>query len=338
MKVLVLGGTSFLGRHVVEAAAHAGDTVTVLHRGRTTCPLPAGVGELLGDRTRDLAALLGDRSFDLVVDTSGQDSAAVDASVTHLRDRAAHYVFVSTVSVYADTSRPGLTEDDGSLHELPEGIYDDSGPELYGARKADAERVVRRAFGDRSLVVRPGLIVGRWDPTDRFTYWAERLLRGGRALAPGRPERPVQVVDARDLAQWCLRAGRDRIAGTYNAVGPASTITMADLLAALADVARGLGAPPSTLTWVDDAALLAAQVSPWIEIPLWVPEGGELEGFLRMSNDRALAAGLTFRPLAETARDVMQWVEELPDDRQRHAGLDPARERELLRGRSGVAR
>lgn len=338
MKVLVLGGTLFLGRHVVEAAAAAGDRVTVLHRGKTTCPLPSDVEELLGDRTRDLTALLGDRHFDLVVDTSGQDPEAVEVSVAHLQNRASHYVFVSSVSVYSDTSRPGMTETSSALHELPAGTHHEPTPELYGARKAEAERVVRRTFADRSLVVRPGLIVGRWDPSDRFTYWVERFRRGGQVMAPGRPGRLVQLVDARDLAQWFLLAGRQHIGGTYNAVGPASALTMNALLTSVSEVVQSVGWPPSSITWLEEGTLLAAEVRPWTEVPLWLPEAGEFEGFMQLSNQGALAAGLTFRPLQETVRDLVRWVEELPLSRERRAGLAPEREQALLRASAEVAR
>lgn len=179
MRILVIGGTLFLGRHVMTAAAAAGHDVTVLHRGQTTCPLPDGVEELLGDRTADVAATLGDREWDLVVDTSGQDPETVGLSVAHLAQRTRRYLFVSTVSVYADVSRPGITEDDGPLNEVPADGDRTPTPELYGALNAAAERVVLETFGDRGIVVRPGLIGGRWDPTNRFGYWAERVLEGG---------------------------------------------------------------------------------------------------------------------------------------------------------------
>jgi 2'-hydroxyisoflavone reductase len=338
MRILVIGGTLFLGRHVMTAAAAAGHDVTVLHRGQTTCPLPGGVEELLGDRTADVAATLGDREWDLVVDTSGQDPETVVLSVAHLAQRTRHYLFVSTVSVYADVSRPGITEDDGPLNEVRADGDRTPTPELYGALNAAAERVVLETFGDRGIVVRPGLIVGRWDPTNRFGYWAERVLEGGEVLAPGAAERQVQLVDARDLAEWFLRLGDDGPGGTFLAVGPAGTLTMGELLDDMVVAAAALGAPPSTLTWVGEAALEEAGVGPWMELPLWLPEGGELGGFLRMDGRRAIAAGLTFRPLRETATDVMGWLRELPEHRERRAGLARSRERELLAGAAeGVA-
>lgn len=330
MRILVLGGTLFLGRHVMTAAVAAGHHVTLLHRGQTTCPLPGGVEELLGDRNSSLADTLGDREWDFVVDTSGQDPVTVGLSVAYLAKRTHRYLFVSTVSVYADVSRPGITEDDGPLNEVPADRT--STPELYGALNAAAERVVLETFGDRGAVVRPGLIVGRWDPTDRFGYWAERVLEGGEVLAPGAPNRPVQLVDARDLAEWFLVLGEEGPGGTFLAVGPAHTLTTGEFLNNMVAAAAALGSPPSTLTWVGEAALEEAGVGPWTELPLWLPEGGELDGFLRMDGRRAIAAGLTFRPLRETATDVMGWLRELPEDRERRAGLARSRESELLAG------
>jgi len=332
MRILVIGGTLFLGRHVMTAAAAAGHDVTVMHRGQTTCPLPEGVEELLGDRTADFATTLGDREWDLVVDTSGQDPETVGLSVAHLAQRTGRYLFVSTVSVYADVSRPGLTEDDGPLNEVPADGDRTPTPELYGALNAAAERVVLESFGNRGIVVRPGLIVGRWDRTNRFGYWAERVLEGGDVLAPGAPERPVQLVDARDLAEWFLRLGQDGAGGTFLAVGPAGTLTMGGFLDDMVAAAAALGAPPSALNWVGEAELEEAGVGPWMEMPLWLPEGGDLGGFLRIDGRRAIAAGLTFRPLRETAMDVMGWLSELPADRERPAGLARPRERALLGG------
>lgn len=336
MNVLVLGGTAFLGRHVVQAAAAAGHRVTVVHRGVTTCPLPDGVEELLGDRLTDLPALLGARAFDLVVDTSGQDPEAVAASVQHLGPHVGRYVFVSTISVYTDTSRPGMTEDGSAVHELPDDRGTLSGAELYAALKARAETVVTDALGDRAVVVRPGLIVGRWDQSDRFTYWAERFLRGGRVLAPGRPERPVQFVDARDLADWFLRIPETGVSGTFHAAGPGSVLTMGELLDVFTEVAARLGAPQADLAWASDDVLLDAGVGPWVELPLWLPEEGDLAGFLRLDTSRARAAGLTFRPVPETVGDVLDWARTLPPDRDRRAGLDPAAERRVLSRLSGV--
>ncbi|WP_072688073.1 NAD-dependent epimerase/dehydratase family protein [Rhodococcus marinonascens] len=330
MRILVIGGTLFLGRHVVTAAAAAGHNVTLLHRGKTTCPLPNGVEELLGDRTVEVAATLGDREWDFVIDTSGQDPATVGLSVAHLAQRTSRYLFVSTVSVYADVSRPGITEEDGPLNQVPADGGHTPTAELYGALNAAAERVVLETFGDRGIVVRPGLIVGRWDPTDRFGYWAERVLEGGEVLAPGTPKRPVQLVDARDLAEWFLRLGEGGPGGTFLAVGPAGTLTMSQLLDDMVAAAAAFDAPPSTLTWVGGEALEQAGVNPWIELPLWLPEGGETGGFLRMDGRRAIAAGLTFRPLRETATDVIGWLREVPEDRERRAGLARESERALL--------
>jgi 2'-hydroxyisoflavone reductase len=337
MNVLVLGGTKFLGRHVVFAASAAGHQVTVLHRGLTQCPLPDGTEELLGDRM-GAARMLGDRRWDLVVDTSGQGPEGVEASAGHLAGRAAHYVFVSTVSVYGDTTQVGMDEESAPLHALaPDGTRPAT-PETYGALKALSEQVVRRHFGDRCSVVRPGLIVGRWDPSGRYTYWADRFLRGGEVLAPGAPDRLVQLVDAQDLAQWFLTLGDRGNGRTFNAVGPARPLTMEDLLASLSAAAASLGAPPSSLTWVDDAALKDAGVGAWVEMPLWLPQDPQLDGFLRMDARRARASGLTFRSQRDTASDVMLWLKEDPAQANLTAGLASERERAIISAVGGSGR
>ena len=327
MKILVLGGTRFLGRHAVETAAAEGHAVTLFHRGETRCPLPPGVEERLGDRTTAAVERLGAEPWDLVIDTSGMDPETVERSARALSG-ARRYLFVSTVSVYADVSRPGLAEDDAPLAE-PAAEGGEADPaQRYGALKAAAEAVLRARLGERATVVRPGLIAGPYDPTGRFTYWAERLARGGEVLAPGRPERPVQVIDARDLARWFLRLGRDDRAGTFHAAGPLGGTTMGELLEA--GSAALAPAEPVRLRWVGDEALLGAGAGPWMELPLWLPDQPEYAGFLRLDLSRARAAGLTTRPLGETFRDTAAWAASLPPERERGAGLSPERERELL--------
>jgi 2'-hydroxyisoflavone reductase len=314
MKLLVLGGTKFLGRHVVDAALARGDEVTIFTRGRTNPDLYPGVERLTGDRDGDLGALVG-RSWDAVVDTSCYVPRLARASGELLRDAVGRYVFVSSVSAYADFSKP--------LHESsPVAELEDPSSEVveehYGALKAACERVFDELYGSRVTHVRAGLIVGPYDPTDRFTYWPRRLAEGGDVLAPGDPGAPVQFVDARDLASWMLLLAECGPGGAINATGPATRLTLREALEQMDG--------DFTLHWVPDQTLLDAGVGPWMELPLWMP-GPEWAGLQNVDVSRALAAGLTFRPLAETARDTLAWS--LTAGEQRPT-LSRERERELL--------
>ncbi len=323
LRILVLGGTSFLGRHLAEQAVEAGHAVTVFHRGKTGLGVVGGAQERLGDRDGGLEALEGGR-WDVAIDTSGYVPRVVAQSVRLLLDRVEHYTFVSTISVYADFSAQGLREDAGVL-PLPEPASEDVGP-YYGALKAACERVVLDALGPRALVVRPGLIVGPYDPTDRFTYWPLRLGRPGPVLVPGRPDRQVQIIDARDLGAWMLDMAARRASGVYNATGPDRPLTMAEMVGACA---RGVGRRPR-LVWVDDAFLEVRKVGAWMELPLWLPDSMGMAGMLGADISRAVRMGLRFRPIEETARDTAAWAERDGRWRRKKAGMAPRRERELL--------
>lgn len=307
LRLLVLGGTAFLGRAVAESALARGHELTLFNRGKTSPGLFPAAEEIRGDRTRDLPLLAG-RAWDAVVDTSGYTPRTVRAAAELLQE-STRYVFVSSVSVYAEFSS-GPTEE-SPLAELGELPRDELLPDYsnYGPLKALAEAEVRHVFGERALVVRPGLIVGPHDPTGRFTYWARRLERGGEILAPGPPERTSQFVDVRDLAQWLLDAAEDGLSGTFNATNEG--VSWAELLAG-ADV-----------SWVADDFLLEHQVGPWLELPLWLPDP-EWAGMHETDVTRAVAAGLRFRPLRETIRGAA----EAPA--VEGVGLTPAREAELL--------
>jgi 2'-hydroxyisoflavone reductase len=311
VRLLILGGTVFLGRHVVAAALERGHDVTILSRGLSGHPPPPGVEWVRGDRDGGLDAL-GRRSWDAIVDTSGYvprvvaQSAALDAG---------HYTFVSSGNVYADPSRPGLTED-APVEALPPDHGEDVA-DHYGALKAACERELPAG----ALVVRSGLIAGAHDPTHRFTYWAERVAAGGAVLAPEPRTQPVQLIDARDTAEWIVRSAEDRLGGTFNVTGEPTTLE--DLLRAL----PGDG----ELTWVDEEWLLDQGVEPWADLPLWLAPSAnpELAGFLSVDVSKALAAGLTLRPLAETARAALDHPE--PPQTSYGLGVPPAgiaRERE----------
>jgi 2'-hydroxyisoflavone reductase len=308
MRILVLGGTKFLGRHTVDAALARGHEVTTFNRGQTRPDLFPGVEKLRGDRDGDLAALAG-RSFDAVVDTSGFVPGVVRETIDALGE-VQHYTFVSTGSVYADLSTPPTAE-------TP--LADD---DEYGGLKARCEEVVRERFPE-AFIPRPGLIVGPWDQTGRFTYWPERLADGGRVLAPAPPEADAQVIDARDLAGWIVRAAENGLAGTYDAVGP--RVPRATLL----ETCRAAAGTDTELVWVDPAFLVEHDVGEWMELPLWL-SSPEFAGLLSIDPSAALAAGLLTRPLEETVRDTLDWVRsgEAPTDTG--AGLDRAKEQRVL--------
>jgi 2'-hydroxyisoflavone reductase len=318
VKLLVLGGTKFLGRHAVDAALAAGHDVTIFTRGQTSPELFPDVEHLVGDRDGKLDALAG-ASWDGIVDTSGYVPRIVRQSAELLRDAVGRYVFVSSISVYDDFSKP---VDEGSQVAQLEDSATEEITEAYGALKAACENVVEEVYGERSARVRAGLIVGPYDPTDRFTYWPRRIALGGDVLGPGAPDAPVQFVDARDLARWLVELALDGPGGTFNATGPAEPLTFAQLLERTRD-ALGSGA---NVVWVDDQHVLEAEVQPWTELPLWLP-GDEYAGMACADIGRALAAGLTFRPLEETVVDTLAWDRSVPGDRPT---LAHDREQEIL--------
>ena len=319
MKLLVLGGTKFLGRAVVDAAFATGHEVTLFNRGRTNPDLYPAAETLQGDLTEGLDALRG-RTWDAVIDLDPtQLPRHTRRRAELLVDSVGHYVFVSTISVYADTAKP-LAESSPVI-EPPDPEPEAFDAEQYGGLKIGSERAVLDVLGDRAAIVRPGLIAGPHDPTDRFTYWPRRLAEGGDVLAPGDPAQPVQLIDARDLGDFLVRVAERRIPGVFNATGPAEPLTLGETLERIA--------PDADLVWVDDQTLLDAGVGPWMELPLWLP-GEEYAGLLRADVSRAIAAGLAFRPFEDTARDTLAWSREAGEQRPT---LTRERERELLAAR-----
>ena len=323
MRLLVLGGTVFLGRHVVAAALHRGDDVTVLSRGRHGPPPPDGVTWLRGDRVEDLPRLTAGGRWDAVVDTSGYTPEQAEAAGRALRGRVDHYAFVSTVNVHPGWPAETVGEDSP--------VWEDG--EGYGPDKARAERLLAAALPGRVAHVRCGLLCGPYDATLRLAWWVERIARGGDVLAPGRPDATVQLIDARDVAAWVLDLAGRGVSGPINATAPRGVTTFAEVLAA-AVAATGSDA---RLRWVPDAALLAAGVEPWTELPLWAPDADGWRGTWRIATDRAQAEGLTPRPIAQTVADTAAWLATggtaALDDWGSHArptGVTPARERELL--------
>jgi 2'-hydroxyisoflavone reductase len=330
MHLLVLGGTVFLGKHVVSEALARGHDVTLFNRGRHNPELFPQAEKLRGDRDGDLAAL-HDRSWDAVVDTCGYVPRIVRASAEMLEDATEHYTFVSSVSVYADLSQRGLDES-APVGRLGDPSIEEITGETYGPLKALCEEAAEGAMPGRVFNVRPGLIVGPDDPTDRFTYWPRRVQRGGRVLAPGNPDQPVQVIDVRDLASWIVRAAEQRIVGVYNATGPDGVLGMRAFLDACVHEA-GERAKTAEIVWVDETYLIEQGVTPFSDLPVWVP--ADSPGVFTVDVRRALANGLALRPIRDTIADTLAWDATLPEDRELRAGLTAERERELLEAYDG---
>jgi 2'-hydroxyisoflavone reductase len=321
LRVLVLGGTKFLGRHLVEAALERGDEVVLFHRGQTGAGLFPTLEHVIGDRDGGLDPLRG-RTFDAVLDTSGYLPRLVRASAELLSDSAGFYAFISSISVYPEDTFAGFDESAPTL-ELSDPASEDIAKD-YGALKAVCEQVVEKAFPNRCLKVRAGLIVGPHDPTGRFTYWVTRLARGGSVLAPAPALAPVQFIDARDLAAWTLEMVAASQPGVFNATGPAGPLSFEKLLERTAGALES----DASVIWVDPDFLVRRGVEPWSELPLWLP-GESAQGLMQADIGKALGAGLQFRPLEETGRDTHRWVEGLPEV-PGDAGMASDREADLL--------
>jgi 2'-hydroxyisoflavone reductase len=317
VRLLVLGGTAFLGRALVDAALARGHEVTLFNRGRTNPELFAEAERLRGDRNEDLSALEG-REWDAAVDVATFLPRAVRLATETLRDRVDRYVFVSSISAYADFSTPASEDSAVAQLENPES----ESIEDYGPLKAECERLVQEAFGERALVVRPGLIVGPHDPTDRFTYWPRRVAEGGRVLAPAPPDQPVQFIDVRDLGEWIVAAIEAGRSGVYNVTGEPTTFE-----ALLDECMRASG--DAEIVWVPPERLVEAEVGEWMELPLWIFTR-EFAAMQRTDVSKALRDGLRFRPLEETIRDTLAWDAERTTPRAGGIGLTAERERELL--------
>ena len=365
-RILILGGTAFIGPALVAAAKARGHTLTLFNRGRTEKRMGMidGVEHLYGNRDPNLRANDADpdspkgleelqgKTWDAVVDTSGQYRRIVKASADMLAPHAKQYIYISSISVYTDNSEIGADETapTATLAD-PDVETMGAGFENYGGLKALCERTAAEAFPGRCTAIRPGLIVGPGDGTDRYTYWPVRIQRGGEVMAPGTPQDPIQIIDVRDLAEWIVHVIENNITGTFDAVGPPSGLTMGGML----ETCRKASSSDAKLTWVEADFLREHRVSPWGDMPVWVPPEGDSAGFHRRSISRATAAGLKFRPALETARDTLAWwpgeVERrvrvtkeileqaekegkerpaMADPEQLRAGIKPAREAEVL--------
>ena len=334
MKLLIIGGTRFLGRHLVTAALEREHEVTLFNRGRHSSD-SNNVETIHGDRHTDVAKLNG-RRWDAVIDTCGMLPRAVRAAAEVLSDAVERYIFISSQNAYAGVSAPGVTEGSPLATLTPEQLeeayaIDRSGEpsygKLYGGLKALCEQAAEEVMPNRVLIIRPGLIVGPYDYTDRFTYWVERTARGGEILAPGRPDRFVQFIDVRDLAEWIVRMLERKQSGIYNAHGMLGTLTMKDLL----DECRTVSQSDAAFTWASEKFLLQEGVTAWTDMPLWLPEEAapHLRGFMFINCDKAVNAGLTFHSLKDTIGATLTWYQ--TDRRKLSAGLDSDKEQALLR-------
>jgi len=338
-RIRVLGGTGQAGPHLVADLLARGHTVTLFNRGKRSEELFPDVECLIGDRqpdsTEGLAALAAEidrgRTWDACVDIWPHIPRIVENTAVLLRGHVGRYLYVSSISVYADHSQPGQDET-APVGAAPDADSTEYTDELFGPFKAECENRVRRHYPDRHTIVRPGLIVGPRDFSFRGGYWPVRVRRGGEVLAPGDGEDPIQLIDGRDLTAFETRCLEQGIGGTFNVVGPhpARPLTMRRYL----ETCREASGSDATLVWVDDTFLEEQGVGAWMDMPCWIPAAGDYAGFGSRSIDRALAAGLTFRPLADTVRDTLTWYDELPGDRRegvtKRAGLAPEREAEVL--------
>jgi 2'-hydroxyisoflavone reductase len=320
VRILVIGGTVFVGRHLTAAALAKGHEVTLFNRGQHNPELFPEVDRIQGDRAKDLDRLTG--TWDVVVDTCGYFPRDVRASALALFEKVQHYVFVSSLSVFPDAfTTPGITEE-GRLGVTEDGDATEVTGENYGPLKVLCEQAAEEILPNRTLVMRPGLIVGPHDPTDRFTYWPERMSRGGSVLAPAPSEETVQIVDVRDLVEFTLMLIESKQVGRFNVTGSDYPLTMGRCLEACIEAAG----VDSNVVWVDPDWLIAREVKPWTELPLWVPDS---PGFSRFDCSKAISAGLRFRPIEATAQDTLNWAV-TRHEHEWKGGLSAPRETELL--------
>lgn len=310
LRILVLGGTGFIGPHMVRRARERGHTVTLFNRGKSNDDLFPDLETLIGDRDGKLDALKG-KQWDAVIDTSGYVPRHVRDSAGLLKTAAKQYLFISSVSAYASFEQPGMTED-APGGTLKDPTVEDITGETYGPLKVLCEQAVQEAFPTGAIVVRPGYIVGPGDSTDRWTYWPVRVAAGGEVLAPGEATYPMEIIDARDLAQFVVHLIERGTTGVFNAVGPAKPMPMGEML----DRLKAATASNATFTWVD-AAWLEQQKAMF---PIWNAPTGPYAQLHTVSNARSVAAGLTYRPFEETARDTLSWWNGLPEERRNAMG------------------
>ena len=312
MRILIIGGTRFLGRHLVESALARGHEVTLFNRGKSNPDLFPQLETIHGDREKDIEKLTeSGRFWDAVIDVAGYLPRIVRLSAEALKDKVGRYVFISSISVYSDFSKVGIDESD-LVGKLEDETIEEITGETYGPLKALCEKAVQDLYGERALIIRPGLIVGPHDPTDRFTYWPVRIARGGEVLAPQKPEAAIQVVDVRDLSDFILKLIEENASGIYNVTGPDYELTIGKLL----DVSKQLTGSDATVKWASVEFLNQQNVQAWSDMPTWIPDDEDGIGFSRVDVSKAINAGLKFRPLEETIRDTLAWEQTRPTDHE----------------------
>ena len=333
MNILIIGGTRFLGRHLVDSALALGHTVTLFNRGKSNPDVFPHVETILGDREHDIEKLSG-RTWEAVIDTCGYVPRSVRLSAEGLARSGSvgRYVFISSISAFANFNKIGMDESDpvGKLED--ESVEEITG-ETYGPLKALCEKAVQEIYADRALIIRPGLIVGPNDPTDRFTYWPVRVARGGEVLAPEKPEVPVQIIDVRDLSEFTIKLIEDNASGIYNATGPEYELTFGQMLETCKEVSKS----DAHFKWASVEFLNQNNVAPWSDMPVWVPDTAEDAGFSRFDLSKAIQAGLKFRPLQDTLRDTIAWANTRPAEYEWRAGLKPEREQKLIKSLQATA-
>ncbi len=327
LKVLVFGGTGFIGPHIVRELRAAGHQLTLFNRGKRNPGLFADIETVIGDRNGQIDGLKG-RDWDIAVDDTGYFPAQVKASAELLKDHVQHYIYVSSISAYADLTPAGIDEN-YKVAQLKDPNAKEITNDNYGGLKAACEQIVEQTYGKRQAVVRPTYIVGPGDGSDRFTYWPVRVARGGKMLAPGTPKDPIQFIDVRDLAEFMRVCVEQRIEGRYNLCNPPGAVTIGDLL----DTSKRLTKSDASFVWADLKFLEANKLTESGELPIWSPTVGESGGAALVSSARAVAKGMRFRPLDVTVRDLLAWHEQRPAEQKEklRAGLKPEREAELLK-------
>lgn len=321
MKILIIGGTRFVGRHLVNSARARGHEVTLFNRGKSNPGLFRRVKAIQGDREKDLDQLTAE--WDAVIDTCGYLPRIVRLSAEALKDKVGRYVYISSISVYASFKKIGIKESDAVGTLADESLEEITG-ETYGSLKALCEKVVQDVYGPRSLIIRPGLIVGPHDPTDRFTYWPLRIAKGGDVLVPDNPSAVTQFIDARDLADFIIKLIDQNVSGTFNATSNPVT------LSTVFETCKRISKSNANFKWAPVDFLEKNNVAPWSDMPIWIPEVGDDAGVSQVDISKAINAGLTFTPLAQTIKDIYDWEFERPEGYELKAGLKREREIELL--------
>ena len=321
MKILILGGTVFLGKHIVNSALKDGHEVTLFNRGKHNPELFPDIEKIRGDRDGDLSALDG-RKFDAVIDTSGYVPRIVKMSAEFFKDKVKTYTFISSISVYKDFSDMTMNEN-SEVSTLEDETVEEITGETYGPLKYLCEKAVTDIYKDNAVIIRPGLIVGEDDPSDRFTYWIYRINQGGNVLAPGPKEKNVQFIDVKDLADFTLKMTENNVSGTYNATGPAEKLSFEKLL----EECKNVSGSSAEIVWADQKFLLDENIAPYTELPLWLPD--EMDGGNNCNINKALGKGLKIRPLEETIKDTLKFISSKKDYTLK-SGLKSEKEAELI--------